>query len=208
MNRANGRKIIGGCLLLLLTACTGSPSAPNIALRKQNQQLTSERDQLLREHAADVATLKTYETKNAVTPGLPEARLARLFTAHDLSVGRLTGGHRPATAAFDDGFSVYVVPTDDDGDPIKSAGAFKIEAFQLQEPTHPLIGTWSFNLDQTRKLFYAHLSLYTYVLQCPWQIVPKHRQLTLHITFIDQLTGRQLSADRTITAEPPPSPQN
>jgi hypothetical protein len=197
------------CLLsfcLLLSGCSGSPSAANIQLRKENQKLAAERDQLKVQHTGDAASILAVESKTGIKPALSADRLDKLFTAHALSLGRLTAGHSTAGASYDDGLVVYAVPIDEDGEPIKAAGRFKAEAFDLKLPDHPLIGSWSFGLDQTRKLFYAHLSLYTYILQCPWQTVPLNRELTLHVTFTDELTGRQLSAQQVVHVNPPTRP--
>jgi hypothetical protein len=194
------------CLLFsFLTGCGGSPSAANIQLRKENQKLSDERDQLILQHAADTATIQACQDKAGITPALSVDRLDKLFTAHDLSLGRLTGGHQAAGSSFDDGLTVYVVPTDEQGEPIKAAGSFKVEAFDLADPAQPLVGQWSFDLDQTRTLFYVHFSLYTYVLQVPWQTIPRHRELTVHVTFVDELTGRQLTAQRVVNVNLPPS---
>jgi hypothetical protein len=205
-----GKKFLSSCLLaaaccLLLFGCGGTPNAANIALRKENQTLRNQRDDLTIQHNADLATILACEGKEGIPPAVTMDRLGKLFTAHDLSIDRLSGGYRAAGELFDSGVQVYVVPTDDQGEPIKAAGSFKAEAFDLQEPNHPLIGQWSFDLDQTRKLFYAHLSLYTYVLQLPWQTVPRHREVTIHVTFIDELTGRALIAQRVVSVNPPPS---
>jgi hypothetical protein len=189
---------------LLLQGC-GSPNAANIQLRKENQQLTTERDQLTLQHTADLASIQASEGKTGTRPAMTIDRLNKLFTAHDLSLGRLTGGHQPAASSFDDGLIVYAVPTDDQGEPIKVAGTFNIDAYDLQEPNHPLVGQWSFDLAQARDLFYAHFSIYSYVLQLPWQKIPPHHQVTIHVTFTDELTGRHLTAQKVVTVNPPPS---
>jgi hypothetical protein len=191
------------CCLLLLFGCGGKPNAVNIQLRKENQSLQNDLAEANRQRQADHETLQGYERKNAILPAIPQERLDKLFTANDLALGRATGGHQSDGSSFDDGVYVYAVPTDEQGEPIKAAGSFKVELFDLKEPTHPLIGTWAFDVNQTRKLFYAHFSLYTYVLPCPWQTVPIHRDLTVHVTFDDELTGRELIAQREVKVNPP-----
>jgi hypothetical protein len=207
---ASSKKLFSGCPLpaaccLLLLGCSGTPNAANIELRKENQSLQSQRDDLTIQHNADLATILACEGKEGIPPALTMDRLGKLFTAHDLSIGNLTGGYQPAGSLFDTGLQVYAVPTDEQGEPIKAAGSFKVDAYDLQEPNHPLIGQWSFDLGQTRQLFYAHLSLYTYILQLPWQTVPRHHEVTVHVTFFDELTGRKLTAQRVVKVNPPPS---
>ena len=207
---AGSRRIISYCLLsaascLLFLGCSGTPNAANIELRKENQSLQSQRDELIIQHNGDLATILACEGKEGTPPALTMDRLGKLFTAHDLSIGSLTGGYQPAGSLFDMGLQVYAVPTDEQGEPIKAAGSFKVDAYDLQEPNHPLIGQWSFGPGQTRQLFYAHLSLYTYILQLPWQTVPRHHEVTIHVTFIDELTERKLTAQRVVKVNPPPS---
>jgi hypothetical protein len=192
-------------LCLLLAGC-GSPSAANIQLRKENQKLNDEIARLARQHDGDVATIRAYESNRPTVPTLPEDRLARLFTAHGLWFARLTGGENWDGKPGDDGLKIGIVPIDQWGDAIKAAGAFKIEAFDLDEPTHPLIGTWQFSQEQSAKVFYNRLTLYTYVFRCPWQTVPRHEHLTVKVTFDDELTSREFVGQCQVAVSLPPSP--
>jgi hypothetical protein len=141
-------------------------------------------------------------------PTLPQERLDQLYTAHGLWFGRATGGDDSDTSKpGDDGLKIAVTAVDEQGDVIKSAGSFKVEAFDLADPQNPLIGTWNFSAEQTRSMFYSHLTLYTFILRCPWQTVPRHSDLTVKVTFDDLLTGREFMAQRQVTVNvPPPSP--
>lgn len=176
---------------VLLSGC-GSPSAANIELRKQNQTLQAQVDQLTAQHTRDVQTLAACERSHPTTLQLSPERLESLVTTHGISFGHLTGGDNPdATKAVDTELKVFVAPIDADGNPIKAAGTFKIEAYDLDDPKKPLIGTWNFDLKQTSASFYSQFSLYTYMLECPFQTKPTHPNLTIHVTFADELTGRQ-----------------
>jgi hypothetical protein len=187
---------LGGC----------SPNQANILLRKQNQQLTDQVSQLQRTNAGLSAQLEAIDSRpGATTQELPQSRLDQLFTTHGLSLGRLTGGFSSDITAPDQMVKVYVVPTDDDGEPIKAAGSFKVELFDLAEQNTRL-GTWNFTTEQSRADWYGHAFLYTYALDCPWQTPPRHADLLLRVTFTDDLTGRQFIADKQITVRPPPGP--
>ena len=188
--------------LLALAGC-GTPNQPNIALRKQNQLLTDQVAQLTRQHNGDAASLVAAQHLNPATPQLPPAKLDQLFTVHGLTLGRLTSGDNPDPhATVDSQLLVYAVPTDDDGDPIKVAGSFDVSAFDLADPAHPLVGHWNLSSAQTRGMFQSHLSLYTYVLACPWQMKPQHPPLTVRVSFHDELTGRVFNAERVVTVRP------
>jgi hypothetical protein len=188
-------------LFLIASGCH-TPDAANIALRKENAALSSQIDTLNRRHDADVASIDSLQGKKGpTTMALPQERIERLFTTHGLAFGVLTGGYNSDNSdGPSDGLEIAVYPTDDQGSPLKAAGSFTIQAFDLADPHDPLIGTWNFPLQQSRDLFYSHLSMYTYILKCPWQRPPQHGDLTMRVTFDDELTGRRFTVDRPIHA--------
>jgi len=181
----------------ILAGC-GSPNQANIQLRKDKQQLEQTVEQLQRQHDADAASLAVYEKANASTtkPVLSQAELSRLFTVHGITLGRLTGSYDSEGSNNDSGLKVYVETIDDDGDTIKAAGAFRIEAVDLAGKDPVRIGEWNFTVQDARSSFYNHVSLYTYVLHCPWQTKPVHDELTVRVTFTDELTKREFTAQR------------
>jgi len=194
--------------IVLLSGC-GKPNAANIELRKQNHQLRDDLATAQTEKQGLLASLGTAGAPDVNTRGAvvaPEA-LQHLFTAHGLSFGRLTGGADldPARPG-DEGIKIYVVPTDQHGDPLKSAGTFVVEAFNLASQTDVRIGRWEFDSTQSMQAWYGKGFLYTYVLTCPWQSVPESGELTLKVSFTDTLTGRQLTAQRTVNVSTPGVP--
>src|SRR5947209_6128619 len=78
--------------VVLFSVGCGGPNKANIALRKQNQDLTARVDDLKRQHEADVATIVALQQQRGTLATLPQDRLERLFTAHDIRIERLTGG--------------------------------------------------------------------------------------------------------------------
>jgi len=198
---------LAGCtsLVLALGGCAG-PSKPNIELRKQNQQLQAKIDQLQRGHDTDQATIGALQAGRPTTRTLPQSELDQLFTAAGVRLGSLTGGYHPDPEKIGDTLlRVYVVPIDESGDPIKAAGTFRVELFDLALKTANRIGQWDFDLKTARDSWRAQLFFYTYVLQCPWQTVPVHAQLLLRVTFTDALTHRVFTTDRDVTIQLPPT---
>jgi hypothetical protein len=175
------------------TACS-SPNKANIDLRKQNQQLQGEVDSLKRQHEADVATIRALEAKSPDVASLPQERINQLFTVNGLQFGKLTGADPDDPKKL----KVYVVPTDGQGQQIKAAGSFVVEAFDLSGGDNARIGRWEFPLDQAAKNWYGQAMLYSYVLSCPWQSPPRHSDITIKVTFTDALTGRQFTAQKSI----------
>lgn len=183
--------------LSFLTGC-GKPNAANIVVRKENQQLQSKIDDLNRQHEADAAKIKSFEESKGTLPTLPNDRLSQLFTTHGLQFGKLTGveGNK---------LRVFVVPTDDHGDPIKSAGTFTVELFDLAQTDNNLVGKWTFDNDQTKKAWQGTWPLYTYDLEAPLDKQPAHDDLTVRVTFTDLLTQRTFTAQKQIKRRASPT---
>src|SRR3954465_6370429 len=73
----------------------GKPNTANIELRRQNQQLHAQVEDLNRQRAADQATIAGMKGATTV-PTLAEDRIGQLFTVHGIKFGRLTGGADPS----------------------------------------------------------------------------------------------------------------
>jgi hypothetical protein len=190
-------------LALTIIGCAAGPRAANITLRKELQQRDAQIALLTAQHQADLADLRasTRPTTTTLTPD----RLARLYTTHGLTLGRLTGGSNLDTAkSGDQGLKIYAVPTDDDGQPLKAAGTFTIEAFDLSLPENNRIGNWQFDLNAARQSWVSGFLLYNYVLICPWQNrVPTNSQVTIRVMFHDELTDREFTQQRLVNVNPP-----
>jgi len=187
--------------LVFVSGC-GSPSQANTQLRKQNQQLQSQLDQLHHQHDADEASIRAMQARATTVPILPEDQLDQLFTATGLKFGRLTGGYRPdANLPADSMLKVYVVPIDQNGDELKSAGSFHIELFDLAISDHNRIGSWDFDLPAAKAAWHGSALMYDYVLDCPWQTPPKHTSLVCVVTFTDALTHRVFTDKRDVTVK-------
>ena len=192
-------------VVLFLFGC-GKPSAANIELRKRLDASETQVQELKRQHEADVATIRSLQQQSsgAVVPTFPPERLEKLFTTHGLSLGRLTSGaDLDSTKPGDEALKVYVVPTDDMGQPLKAAGSFVVEAFDLAKGSDNVAGRWEFNVDQARQDWFGQAMLYTYVLACPLQRSPEHAELTLKVTFHDELTGREFNVQKVVNVELP-----
>src|SRR5438046_3115801 len=122
-------------MFLAATGC-GSPNTASIVVRKQNQDLQVPIATLTRAREADAATIRNLQAPVGTIPTLSQERLEKLFTVHGIQLGRLTGGaDLDRSKPGDEGIKVYITPTDDDGEPLKAAGSFVIEAFDLAAKT-------------------------------------------------------------------------
>ncbi len=183
-------------LLVVAISITGcnSPNAANIKLRKENHELRTKVEDLERARQGDQATIRSLESHATTVPTLPGDQLSQLFTVHGLQFGKLTG-------EFEGKLKVYVVPTDQHGQPLKAAGSFVVDAFDLAKPGDNRTGHWEFGLDQAPKNWFGQAMLYTYVLECPWTQKPEHEEVTLRISFVDALTHRTFNAQKIIRVQ-------
>ena len=195
----------GGCQVLPLLF--GSPSKANITLRKENQQLQGQVAQLKRQLAAKDAQISGLSERTGTVPVLEPGRLDALFTCHAIRVGRLTGGaDLDGAKPGHEGFKIYVNTLDQHGDMIKSAGSFVVEAFDLSGGQPSRLGHWEFPVEKAQENWHSFLTRYEYVLTCPWQErPPRQPDVTVRVTFTDELTGRKFTEQRVAKVQPPPS---
>lgn len=182
------------CVVSFASGCGNKPNAANIELRKQLQSVEAEKADLQRQHTADQATIAALKSERTTVPILSEERLAKLFTTHGITFNRLTGGDAKQ-------LKVYVTPIDHQAQPLKSAGGFVIEAFDLALPGNQKIGSWTFNIEQSRAAWNGTGLLYGYIFAVPWQTVPAHADLTIKVIFTDELTHRQFTEQKQIKVE-------
>lgn len=175
----------------LLLGCAVKPSSANIELRKRIQAMEAEVADMKRAREGDAATIRSLQQQQGTLATLPHDRLEKLYTVHGLSFERLTAADKQV-------LSVHVVPIDRTGDELKAAGSFVVEAFDLARQGDNVVGRWEFNNEQTRASWFGSALLYNYVLRCPWPKVPEHSQITVKVTFRDELTQREYTAQKIV----------
>jgi hypothetical protein len=187
-------------LAVALIGCGAKPNAAAIELRKTLQDRDAKIVDLDRRLAAANGQVSSYQSTQPALATLPADRLAKLFTTHGIRLGRLTGGAdlTYARTGVHDGLKVYVIPFDETGDELKAGGSITVEAFDLAADK-PLIGKWAFPPEQTKTLWNGQALLYEYVLPCPWQTPPSRPELTVKVTFTDELTGRTFTTQTIVT---------
>lgn len=175
------------------------PSGANTKLRRENAELRDQVALLQRERQGDQERITALESSTTRPVYTTQQTIERLFTAHGLSFGRLTATYKDSeTQANDTGVVVYVVPTDQQGQPLKAAGAFSITVFDLSMPEKPLVGKREFPLVDAKARWYGQALLFNYVLKVPFQAQPQGPQLLVRVLFTDELTGRDITAETTV----------
>lgn len=205
------RASLAAVIVGMVAGCAG-PNQANIELRKQNQELEEKIQAMETKAGADAATIRSLEGKVGTVPTLSKDRLDKLFTVHGIKLNRLTGGADWDGKAGEDGLKVYATPLDQEGQTLKAAGSFVVEAFDLSANPQA-IGKWEFDVKAAREAWNGAAFSYQYVLKCPWQKSPEHEELTVKVTFRDELTGRAVHEQIVVKvtlgsakSEPRPSP--
>lgn len=198
--------LIAAVLAAALAGCS-TPNKANIALRKQNAALREEVASLKMAHASDTAAIRRLERNATTVPVLPHDRVENLFTAHGLRLGRLTGGwDGDVSKPGDEGLQVYLVPTDQDGDEIKAAGSFVIDAFDLSKGSGVRLSRWEIPTEEASQKWLGNALQYGYIFELPWQTPPSGEEVTIRVTFTDELTRRTFTAQRAVKVSLPPAP--
>jgi hypothetical protein len=185
-------------LLPLLSGCLG-PFKANIALRKEVHKQREQIAKLESQRQAEQQQMLALERSATTVPVLPAGRLANLYVAQGLAFGKLTGG---ASSRDDLGHhdlvKVYVTPTDQEGQSLKAAGSLKVNVFDLSKADSPLLASREWSTPEAMKAWFGRAMLYCYVLEVPLERQPSQPEVTISVTFTDELTQRQITADRKV----------
>ena len=196
---------LAALIISLFSAGCGHPDQANILLRKQIQKQNAQLAQLKQQHDSDQQTIAGFERRSPTIAMLPPADLKKLWVTHGLKFGRLTGGiDLDPDKPGDEGVCAYVSPIDEDGLSIQAAGSVVIEAFDLAIKTGDnRLGRWTWNTQQAKSQWREFFLEYTYALTCPWQKIPAHPDITIRVTFTDELTHIPYTAEKAVHVKLP-----
>ncbi|HEY1685435.1 MAG TPA: hypothetical protein VGG19_11775 [Tepidisphaeraceae bacterium] len=190
-------------VLLFLIGCA-SPNKANITLRKQNAAQQKQIYTLARRNDVLTAQIAGMQQSATTLPSLPLSRLDLLFTAHELDINRLSAG---ADLNHDGhgqtGIRLFLSPLDDMGNPIQATGTYTIDAYDLAQAKDPHVGHWVITPLQCKEAWTLGFLRSAYFLfELPYQQIPRHAEITVHVEFSDELTGRIFTAQRVVEVQP------
>jgi hypothetical protein len=159
--------LLVACAALLSGGCfAGKPSAANIELRKQVQDLERQLDEQKKLADADRSTIAAL-SENRTVQTLADDRIRLLFTAASVRLTRLTlGDDTDPGRPGDEGFKVAFTPVDQYGDDFKAAGDITVELFDLAADDTRL-GTWTIAAGDCPNYWIASPVLDSYVIPLP-----------------------------------------
>lgn len=170
---------------LAVLGCS-KPSAANIELRKQNDELRARLTELEGlKRAGALAPVATTRAEGVA--------LSQLYVASGLRFGRLTGVEGRV-------LRVHLTPTDQAGDDLKAAGSLTVRAYDLSKGREALVGEWAFSSEQAARAWNGKGLMYAYALECPIEReVAAGQSLRLRAEFTDLLTGKTVTAETDTT---------
>ncbi len=197
----------GSLLLFFLIGGCASPNKVNVALRKRIQTLEDQVSVLQQQNSSQKEMIAGLQNSRASGTSLPAAQLEKLFVAYGVKFARLTGGvDLDSQSPGDEGVRVYASPIDENGTIIQAAGSMVVEVFDLSVTGDNRLGRWEFPAPQSKPLWHALLLEGAYELTCPWQKIPVHPNLTVKLSFTDELTHATFSAQKVVQVQLPHSP--
>lgn len=201
--RRFGRVAVCGLLCAVLSAGCNGLGQETATLRQENERLRREVGRLERESITNARLVTDLRTQIARLQQLGSRRLDLLYSAASLEIERLSGGYDADKLPGDDGIVVYLRPLDAVGDAIKAAGDIRIELLDLANPDgQHLIGEYIIPVHKAMEMWYGRFMTYHYTIHCPWRDgPPRHPQITIRATFVDYLTGKELTATRQVEVQ-------
>lgn len=163
----------------------------NMTLREDNARLERRVQQL----SGEIESLhKQIDTLQGFDAGRP----VDLFAPVQIDIVSLSGGADFDGRPGDDGVIVYVRPRDSMGDPVKAPGRIRIQVTDHAQMGSPrVLGVYVFDgPDDLRNAWHRRFGTMHYSLRCPFvgNARPQGRRCTVHVEFVDFLTGRTLTA--------------
>jgi len=194
-----------GTLIFVAGCC--HPSEDNIRLRKINQELTAKVSNLTTQKEGDERTIAGLLARSPTIATLPRSELDKFWKTAGIKFGNLTGGidQDPAKPGLE-AVRVYINTVDDNGQAIQAAGSFVVEAFDLAATGNNRLGRWTWDTISARSQWRSFLFDFCYELTCPWITVPRHPDVTIRVTFTDELTHIPFTAVKMIHVDIPPPP--
>lgn len=190
---------------LVLLGNSGCQTQTEVELRSQVKLLEEQNAEKDNQLSALRLSIEKLQRQLQTVRGWTDEDLKLIFTPEKIEILSLSGGEDYDGRPGDDGVTVYIRPIDRHGDAIKVAGDLRVELYDLAAPPgENLIGQYSVPVTQAADHWYGKFATYHYTLRCPWPSgPPKHDEITIRATFVDYLTQRVMTAQRTCKVQLP-----
>ena len=136
---------------------------------------------------------------------LPEDKSGLLVKTQKIELEGLTGAYDDDKDGYDDGVVVYLQPIDRAGDVIKAAGGISIRLVDLSGDEPVVVGQIDVPPEESLELWYGRLLTNHFTVRCPFSQPPRGREVTVDVQFVELLTGRRFTAQKTVEVNGGPS---
>ena len=191
-------------LMQLLVGCANGNKTSSLV--EQIQQLKQEKTQLQKQFEQSKAENEQLKKQVHILSGLPEqVKGENLYRLQKIEITRYTNLYDKDKDGKNEKLIVYIQPIDEHGDIIKATGAVEVQLWDLnKENGEALLGQWSVEPEQLKKLWFATLITINYRLT--FDVADKiddfEEPLTVKVTFTDYLTGTVFKEQRVIKPYP------
>ncbi len=185
-------------LATALIGCGGGQSPQWDQIKQLEQEKTTQAmraDALQKENETlrqQVATLSGLDKKS---------RLSQLATLTKIALGKRTGLYDKNNDRVKDSLLVYLEPTDTQQDYIKAIGTVEVELWNLANPAaQAKLAEWVLKPAELQKHWGGNVmaAYYRLPLNLHDNLTGKEKELTVKVTFTDLLSGKVLTAQKTI----------
>lgn len=183
-------------VLMSLAGCAAKPDEV-LELQRDQRQLQKQLRQAEGTIAQQQKTLGQKDEQINSLSALGPKRLEVLFAVEKIVLSRYTGGTNLDKKGDDDGVRVYLLPQDKDGRTITAVGSVEIDVFDLAQKEESLLMSYSFSAAKAKEQWQSGGLANHYSFTCPWKDrEPEGDEITIHVKFIDYLSGRSFTATR------------
>ncbi len=205
MKSATATLIAVGYVAFLCVGCEELDSQRELQLDKQlatsqarEKQLAGQVEKLVAQTANQKKQIRTLQT-------LSPNRLKKLFVVDRIELSRYTGGVDTNKKPGHDAIKVMIKPLDKAGSVIKSAGAMKIQLFDLADkPDKRLLAEYNYPVEKIGKHWAGGFMANHYSFMCSWKKPPANQKITVRVEFIDHLTGKTFTTQKLVVLALPP----
>ncbi|MBN1555470.1 MAG: hypothetical protein JXA11_12050 [Phycisphaerae bacterium] len=205
---------IGMCVFLVilgLAGCENHRGGDDLDAEKRHLAARDRAEELEKQVETLSAKVEDQKKQIETLQALGEKRVEYVFTVASVEIGRHSGGVNLDRRPGHDAVQVFLSPMDRDGHVLKAAGDVKIQLFDLAQPAErTLLAAYSFPVKDIAQHWAGGMLANQYSFECrlPDNANPAHRQITLHVTFVDYLTGKTFTAQKPLELSLPSNENN
>lgn len=198
-SKAKRTFLLIAAFIFSISACENADRKKTISeidrLKQQNKTLT---EQLANAESQADQLKKQVQTLSVVTD---DTQPEDIYDLQRIKIWRYTNLYDKDEDGKIESLIVYLQPVDSDGHVIKAAGNTEIQLWDLnKKEAQALLGTWKISSDEIKKLWFATVLASNYRLTFDVsELIDKYEEpLTVKVTFIDLLSGKTFTEQRTI----------